>query len=171
MNVVDILLLLPLLYGCIQGFRHGVVSEIGSFLSIIIGIYVARFWAPDLSVLIVNWFDCQQQIAIVVAYIVAFIIGALGIRLLAYLISKLLDIVKIGWINKLIGAAFGTFKWLLILSLVLNLLSMINSYAPIIQTNTIQQSKLYRPIENTLKNTLPFLNFEKLQEVTHKLSE
>ncbi len=171
MNILDIVLIIPLAFGCIQGIRHGFVKEIGSFIAIVVGIYLARFWSESLSHAIVEWLDCTPQVALVVAYAVAFIIGALGIHLIAYLISKLLSLIKLNWINRIIGALFGTFKWLLILSVILNFLSMINSYAPLIQTRTIKESILYKPVENTIGNVLPFLDFEKFKEFSHNLSK
>lgn len=171
MNILDIILIIPLVFGCIQGLRHGLVKEIGSLLAIVFGIYLARFWSNSLSRAIETWIDCSSQLSLVIAYIAAFIIGVLGIHLLAYLLSKILDLVKVGWINKAIGAVFGTFKWLLILSFVLNIVGMINSFAPLIEKKTVQNSVLYKPIENTLSNVLPFLNIDKMKAFSHDLAK
>ena len=171
MNILDIVLIIPLVFGCIQGLRHGFVKEIGSLLAIVFGIYLARFWSDSLSRTIENWIDCSSQLSLVIAYIVAFFIGVLGIHLLAYLLSKILDLGKVGWINKIIGAVFGTFKWLLILSFVLNMVGMINSFAPLIEKKNVQNSVLYKPIENTMGNVLPFLDFNKIKAFSHDLSK
>ncbi len=171
MNILDIILIIPLAFGFIQGLRHGFFKEIGSFLAIIIGIYLARFWSESLSVIITEWFDCAKKISLVIAYAVAFIIGALGIHLIAYLLSKIFDLIKAGWINKIVGAIFGTFKWLLILSLILNFFSMINNFAPLVEKKAINESVLYKPIENTIGNVLPFLDFDKFKEFTRNLSK
>ena len=171
MNILDIIFIIPLAYGCIQGIRHGFVKEIGSFIAIIIGIYLARFWSESLSKIIIEWIDISPQVSLIIAYIIAFIIGTLGIHLLAYLLSKFLDLVKIAWINKTIGALFGTFKWILILSLILNIFSMINNFAPLIEKKVVNESVLYKPIENTISNVLPFLDFDKFKEFAHNLSK
>lgn len=171
MNILDIIFIIPLAYGCIQGIRHGFVKEIGSFIAIIFGIYLARFWSESLSKVIAEWIDVSPQVSLIIAYVITFIIGTLSIHLLAYLLSKILDLVKIGWVNKIIGALFGTFKWLLILSLILNIFSMINNFAPLVEKKVVNESILYKPIENTISNVLPFLDFDKFKEFSRNLSK
>ena len=41
MNYLDIIIVIPLLYGLIKGFSNGLVKEITGLLGLIIGVYVA----------------------------------------------------------------------------------------------------------------------------------
>ena len=40
MNFLDILILIPILYGAYKGFKHGFVIELFTLLAILVGIYV-----------------------------------------------------------------------------------------------------------------------------------
>lgn len=170
MNILDIIFVIPLVYGFVQGFRHGFVREIGSLIAIVFGIYLARYWAEGVSLLLVSWIDLSQKVALVVAYAITAILGTLAVHLIAYMLSKLLALIKLGIINKLIGAVFGAFKWLLVLSLVLNFIAMANNFAPIVENKAVKDSVLYKPIENVIPNVVPFLDWEQFKSFTKNLS-
>ena len=51
----------------------------------------------------------------------------------------------LSWLNRLVGAAFGVAMWALIVSLILNLITFIEPYYPIIKPEAKQQSQLYEP--------------------------
>jgi membrane protein required for colicin V production len=170
MNILDIVFIIPLVYGFVQGFRHGFVREIGSLVAIVFGIYLARYWAEGVSVLLISWIDLSQKVALIVAYALTAILGTLSVHLIAYMLSKLLAIIKLGIINKLIGAVFGTFKWLLVLSLILNFIAMANNFAPIIENKAVKDSVLYKPIENVIPNIVPFINWNQFKTFTRELS-
>ena len=160
MNTLDIVLVVPLAFGLIQGFRHGLVKEVGSLVGIVTGIYLARFWSDPVAHLIAKQFDWSLAICMTIAYALVFIAGALGIQFLAHILSKLLEVIKVGWLNRTIGSIFGLLKYVLILSVVLNLLSMLNSFQPFVQKKAVQESVLYRPIEQVMPTVIPFLNFD-----------
>ena len=160
MNTVDVILLIPLLYGLVMGLYRGVVKEVGSIVSVVVGIYVARYWATDFSAVLQKWFDCSETVALPLAYGLLFILCVVGVQTVAYLLSKLLQMVKLGWINRLLGGLFGTFKWVLILSVILNFIAMVSIFAPVLEKKSVQNSVLYRPIENVMGNVLPFIHFD-----------
>ena len=74
MNFLDIILLLLLVYGLIQGIRHGFVKELSSFIAIIISIYAAKFWSDDLAVIITSIVEIKDKIAVIISYIFIFIV-------------------------------------------------------------------------------------------------
>ena len=160
MNTLDIVLIVPIAFGLIQGFRHGLVKEVGSLMGIVIGIYLARFFSDDVAKLIMHQFGWSFSVCMTIAYAVVFIAGAVGVQLIAYVISKILDFIKVGWINKTIGSLFGALKFVLILSVVLNLFSMLNQFQPIVHKKAIDNSVLYQPIERIMPSLIPFLDFD-----------
>lgn len=159
MNIIDILLSLPLLYGLVQGFRHGLVREIGALIAVVIGIYVAHYFSPDLAKVLSAWVDATPQVARIVAYSIIFLATTAGVHFVAYLISKILDLVKLGTVNKCLGAFFGTVKWLLILSIILKIISMAGQYLPIYENSVVANSKLFKPVEMVIDYILPFIKF------------
>ena len=41
MNYLDIIIVIPLVYGMIKGFYNGLVKEITALLALVVGVYVA----------------------------------------------------------------------------------------------------------------------------------
>lgn len=164
-SYVDIILAIPLCWGVIQGVRHGLVKEIASLIAIIIGIYVARYWSVGVADFLTDITRWTPDICQIIAYILVFIMVALIIHLLAYMISKILSAIMLGWVNRLLGALFGVVKMLLILSLVLNIIALLDDYMPIKDNKAVKSSLLYKPIEQTIPNILPFLNWDKLGDM------
>ena len=41
MNYFDIALIIPIIYGMVQGFSRGIVKEVTSLVSLLIGVYIA----------------------------------------------------------------------------------------------------------------------------------
>lgn len=41
MNYIDIILLLPLLYGAYRGFSRGLIIEVATLLGLLLGVYIA----------------------------------------------------------------------------------------------------------------------------------
>ncbi len=165
MNTLDIVLIVPIAFGLIQGFRHGLVKEVGSLVGIVVGIYLARYFSDDVAKILVQQFGWSFSICMTIAYALVFIAGAVGIQLIAYVLSKILDFIKVGWLNKTIGSVFGALKFVLILSVILNLFSMLNAFQPIVQKKAVENSALYKPIESIMPSIMPFLDFDKFKDL------
>lgn len=151
---VDIVLLIPLVFALIKGFRKGLILEIASLVGLILGIYAAS----EFSHLINDWlkeeFDFDQNL---VAFGLTFAIVLIGVHFLGKLVEKLVKLVAMGWLNKLGGSAFSLIKWSAILSIVLLIFDKINSSYPIVDDEPLNNSFLYEPIKDFTPTILPFL--------------
>lgn len=166
MNYIDIIIAIILVFGMIQGLRHGLVKELASFIAVIIGIYVARYFSEPVARQLVEWTEWSQQICLTLAYALLFTGVALAIHTLSYVISKLLSAIMLGWINRLLGAIFSVVKWVLIISVILNILSFVDNLFPIKKQPTVQESKLYAPLESVIWRIMPhFDDFNLKQEI------
>lgn len=162
MNYIDIILTVLLAFGVVQGLRHGLVKELASVIAVIIGIYVARYWSDYMSRLLVEWTGWSMQICTPLAYVLVFIVVALIIHALSYIISKILSAVMLGWVNRILGAVFGFVKLVLIISVILNLLTLVDSVVSVKDRPGVKNSVLYDPLEAAVWNVLPFLKPEEL---------
>jgi membrane protein required for colicin V production len=160
MNYLDIILIIPLAYGLVQGLRKGLVKEIAGLLAVVLGIYLARYWSLPVSQTLVELTGWAINICTPLAYAVVFIAVSLSISTLSYMLSKIIGAIMLGWLNRLLGAAFGTIKMLLLLSVILNFVAIVDQFMPVKDKPIVQQSLLYSPIENTMSAVLPLLNFE-----------
>ena len=169
MNTLDILLLIPLAYGLINGFIKGFFKEIASLLGIILGIYAARIWALNVSDWLSTWLDYSEKVLVPVSYILIFLIVAIGLNVIAFMLEKLMKFASLGWVNKLAGAAFGLLKFALILSILLNAFTMLNSHVKLVEQKTLEESLFYSPVKNFTQH-LPFLSFDVVEKTVNQLN-
>ena len=160
MNYLDIILIIPLAYGLVQGLRKGLVKEIAGLLAVVLGIYLARYWSLPASQALGELTGWATNICTPLAYALVFIVVSLSISALSYMLSKIIGAIMLGWLNRLLGAAFGIIKMLLLLSVILNFVALMNQFMPIKDKPVVQQSLLYSPIEDVMGVVLPLLNFE-----------
>ena len=114
MNWLDIILLLPLLIGLVRGLMKGLITEIIAIAAVVLGFVGAKLWGQTFSAWIMTQFTWPQPVCDATAYALLFIGISLALNMIGRLISKLLSAISLGWMNKLLGAAFGTAKWALI---------------------------------------------------------
>ena len=120
MSWLDILILLPLLIGLVRGLMKGVIVEVSSIVAILLGFFGAKYWSAAFASWLMQQFDWSETVCIVVAYALLFAGIALGLNIVARLLSKLFQKIQLGWLNRLLGGIFGTAKWgIVIVALVL----------------------------------------------------
>ena len=119
MAVFDIILLVILLLAVIAGFYKGLVTQVVSLSSVIVGLLVASRFTPDLTQVAMNQFDSEEKVTYIICFIVIFLACALVMALIGFLITKVIKIATLGWLNRLLGAIFGLFAATLVLGLLL----------------------------------------------------
>lgn len=118
MNWLDVLLVMPLLFGLIRGLMRGLISEIIAIVVVILGVLGARFGAPAFSGWLLSQFAWPQSVCDVVAYILLFLAIAIVLAIVAKLLNKFMKAIHLGWANRLAGGLFGTAKYALIVLVV-----------------------------------------------------
>jgi len=145
MNIVDIILLAILAGFAIQGFVKGLIYEVASLAGLIIGIYASFHFSKSLGGYIVEYLDIPEKYSSAVAFILIFILVVILVHLIGKIIENFVDLVALGFINKLAGSVFGVLKAVVLLSL--GMLIMDHFNASWISSEKKEESLLYKPIE------------------------
>lgn len=146
MNYLDIIILLPIAYGLIRGLMLGFVKELTSIAGVIAGIIAAKIWAPIFATKIMTVLEAPDWLGQSLAYVLLFVGVALLFKVVARILQKFLRAISLGWLDKLAGGLFGGLKWLLVISVVLNLLIIPEQYVKIIKEEAKADSQLYQPV-------------------------
>lgn len=145
-NYLDIIILLPIIYGLVRGLMRGFVVECTAIIAIVLGIIAAKLWAPPFAVKILQVLEMPEGLAQSLAYVLLFVGVTLFCKAIARLVHRFLKAISLGWLDRLAGGLFGGLKWALILSVILNLLLIPEQYVQIIKDEAKQSSELYQPI-------------------------
>jgi len=148
LNWLDIILIIPLLYGLVMGAKRGFVKEAVMLVAIAMGVFVAKLFSSPASLFLQEHLGASPRVARPLSYFVVMVVFVGGMYVLAWMLTKILKAMKLGTANRIFGAVLGTLKWVLILSVVLNFFAVIDRYVPIKSKESVQNSKLYAPIES-----------------------
>jgi membrane protein required for colicin V production len=117
--LIDIIAFILLLLALYKGFQKGLVVALFSFLAFVIGLAAALKLSAVAASYIGNAVNISQRWLPVVAFLAVFIGVVLLIRLGAKLIEGALQVVMLGWLNRLGGIVFYLLIYLFIFSVLL----------------------------------------------------
>lgn len=143
MSWLDIVILLPLIIGLVRGLMKGFVTEIIAILAVVFGFLGAKLWGAQFSAWITTQFTWPQPVCDAVAYALLFLAITLALNVVGRLFSKLLKAINLGWINRLLGGAFGVMKWALIVLAVVFCVNKADEYFHFLKPELKAQSLLY----------------------------
>lgn len=114
MIVFDIIIFIILIFFSIKGFKNGLIVEIGSFVALIAGFFLTARFSYFIYNLLKDTYFLGSEFLPIISYILTFVIIVISIFFVAKLLTKIAQIIKINWLNKLIGFIFGFLKGILI---------------------------------------------------------
>jgi len=165
MNVLDIIFLVPLLWLGYRGFQKGFIIELSSLLALILGIYIAINFSGLTAGWLTKNFDVSQKYLTIISFVITFIVVVFGVFMIGKILEKFVDILLLGFVNKIAGGAFGVIKAAFLISVVLWIINSMDSGSYIIKQETRKGSTLYGPIESFAPTIIPKLSLDRLNEL------
>ena len=143
MNYFDVLVFIILIYGLLSGFFKGFIVEIAGVVALILGILGSFKFSNVLGDTIEVFIDWDSKTIQIVSFILLFIFIIYSISLLAKMITKTLNLIALGWLNKILGGFFGILKWAVVLSAFTLIISKVNEIITIFPDLNFEGSKSY----------------------------
>ena len=72
MNYFDLILLIPLIWGAIMGFRKGLILELASIAGLVLGIWGAIHFSSRLAPYLADLIDVSPNLLSLLSFIVTF---------------------------------------------------------------------------------------------------
>lgn len=154
---LDGLLVIPLLWLAYQGFTKGFIMEVTRLLALVAGIYLAARFAS----LLAEYLYKNTSLTNEFLPIIAFALILVGVMVLVYLFGKMLESVMkmaaLGWADKAAGAFLGVARGVLMISVLLLLLNRFSLLDSAKESEAVQKSFLFAPMEAFAPFLLPIL--------------
>lgn len=155
MNLIDVVILVPIIYAAWKGFKHGLIIEIFTLLALFVGLYAGIHFS-DLTA---NFLRTNLGMSSKYVPVIAFTITFLGIGAMVYFlgktIEKIIKVTQLTPINKLAGVFFSVLKYIYILSTLLILLESYDEKIGFFPPKMKKESLLYHPIMQVSKSSIP----------------
>ena len=141
--LIDIIFAVLLVIACIRGYQQGLVIALFSVIAFIIGLAAAL----KLSTVVAHYLEGSVNVSArwlpFISFLVVFLIVVLLVRLGGKMIEKSLQLVLLGWLNRLGGILFFAAFYIIIFSVFLFYAEKMH----LIQPSTIQSSQTYSFIQ------------------------
>jgi len=120
----DIAITIILGFFAFNGLRHGFIEEIGRLISLVCGFILASKF-HHIIIPHINPYIESETLQITLAYLVVFLITIIIISIIIKALQRFIELVFLGWLNRLLGLLLGLLKGFLIVSLLIFIISAI----------------------------------------------
>lgn len=147
-NYIDVIILLPLVYGAYKGFSQGLIIEMSTLFALVLGVFISLKYAVNVEFFLKDFIALPESYAYYIAFAVTFLLVIIVIHLLGKLLTRLIDMVSLGLFNKLFGILLGVLKAAIVVCVVLFLMNALDNRYDFISVKTKNESLLYKPFVN-----------------------
>jgi membrane protein required for colicin V production len=169
MNIIDIVILISLIIAAISGFMKGLVLSVASFVGFFLGILVSFRFAGSVQQILMDLTGSEGRYLYLVGFLICFVLVTIAVHLIGKAIEKVVEMVALGFLNRLTGAAFGVLRSLLVFSALIYALAYIDPDKRLITIDQQENSFFYQPLEKILPSALPFIRHH-LEEMDNAIT-
>ncbi len=157
METLDIIILVCFVPALITGLRKGLIEQLIGLASIFLGVWVAFKFSMMLSAWLQPHLNLDANVLNIIAFTILVIAVILGLAVLGKLLTKVLKLASLGWLNRLLGLLFALFKAAVIISLVIFAFDPLNAKLLIIKQETLDASVMYKALQGLSAKVFPYL--------------
>lgn len=161
-NLLDILILIPLLLWAYQGYKKGFVISLASLAALILGLYVALYFSDFTAGKLTEYFEIGENYLAIIAFVVTFVVVVIVVVVVGNVVQKFIDVLMLGFLNKAAGAVFGILKGALYLSILFFVLNYFGADDFLIKQKHRDDSTLYEPVESFAPFLYSWLHLDNL---------
>lgn len=146
-ELIDVFLALPLIYGLYKGLKNGLIIELASIVALIAGIYGVMHFSYIATDYLTERMSWDARSIKLTSFVITFLVIVIAVHLLGKLLTRLAQLTALGMLNTIAGGIFGVIKVALILGALLVFFERANSAIGMVESEILQNSYLYAPIK------------------------
>jgi membrane protein required for colicin V production len=157
MNWIDATIIIILILSAVMGFINGFVKEVASLAALILGIWGAIKFSTYTAERLYDYFDMTGRYVGIISFIITFMLIVVIIHFIGILAHKIVDAASLGFVNRLLGIAFGLIKSVLIMSVLFAVFGAIDAHKPFLPKDRIEESIFFNPISDIAPAIFPII--------------
>lgn len=155
MTAIDIIILVILAAGALMGFRKGFIKQLASLLGLVVGLLAARALYGQLAEKLCPTVTESLGVAQMLAFALIWLAVPLIFALVASLLTRAMEAISLGGVNRLLGLVLGTAKYGLFICLLAGLLEFLDTDNVLVSRQAKNQSRFYYPMVELVNRYLP----------------
>jgi|LZCG01.1.fsa_nt_gb membrane protein required for colicin V production len=160
MNILDIIIGVPIIWLAYRGFTKGFVVEVTTLIALVAGIYAAINFSYFTTDILQDYFTLENKYMSILSFAITFIVIVFLVVMIGRIIEKFIDLIALGFLDKLAGGLFGALKAALLISVILMILQSVDPGQHVISPKLKNGSILYGPVASVVPTILPMINLE-----------
>jgi membrane protein required for colicin V production len=157
MNTLDIVLLLLFIPGIIRGISKGFLEQAIALVGIVFSVWAAfKFLTPACD-LLRQYITIPDTILQVVAFLLILIVVSVVVLLLAKLLTKVVEMALLGWLNKALGLVSAILITAVVLGVLIILFDTVNGQFNLVKSDILETSVVYNLLKDFGYFIFPFL--------------
>ena len=109
MNILDIIIIAAIVFFLIRGIFRGIIREIGSLAGVVLGIWLANIYHPQLAELLRNFIPPGNYLPLI-SFALIFLVVLVLCNLLGWVFKKFFQKIFLGWLDRILGACLALLK-------------------------------------------------------------
>ncbi len=146
MNFLDFLIFAFVGIFIIQGYRKGFIISLATFIALILGIYLAVNFSNFLDGILLKNLKPSRTWLPILSFTLTFLIVVTGVFVVAKLMEKVVNVVGMGFLNCLAGAILGFIKGVVLASILLFIITSVDTGEKWIQKEDKTASFIYHHV-------------------------
>ena len=142
----------------IRGYKRGFLSQLAGLVGMVAGLLIARALYISTGEYLAVKVGTSVMLGQVLAFFMIWIAVPMILSLIANLLTKALRVICLDFINRLLGAVLGGMKYLLLLSLLLQLVAFVDPKGEVIPKEIMEESEMYDMVESFSGIFIPVLD-------------
>lgn len=155
MEIIDLIILIPLIYGGYKGFRKGFVMELFTILALLIGLYAAFHFSDKITDIIVGKTHEKPGYLPAISFLLLFLAVGAMIYFGGKALEQVLKIAQLSLLNKGIGALIGILKWGYLVGCIFVFIQSLDTEEKFITQKNKANAILYPAVTGLVSYTIP----------------
>jgi len=163
MSSIDVVIVIILLWGAINGFIKGFVIQSLTLVALVLGVWAGSTYYEVIGNHLSHWFSVNPKLMQIISFTIIFISILIAMHYISMLLTNILGKSIIGRLNRIGGIIFGIAKMACIISILIVIIQKFDHKKLIISQEETSKSKLFDPVSRIAPAIFPHLHLEELK--------
>jgi len=157
MATLDIILLLCFLPGIIRGLSKGFLEQALALAGVVLSVWAAFHFSNLVCSWLKPYLEISETLLSVVSFALILIVTSLAALLVGKLLTKLVELALLGWLDKTLGLVFALAVNALVIGVVIILFDTLNVKFGLVKPEVLDGSVVYTGLKDLSYLVFPYL--------------
>ena len=157
MATLDIILLICFIPGIIRGLSKGFLEQALALAGVVLSVWAAFRFSGLVCTWLKPYADLSETTLNVVSFALILIVMSLLVLLVAKLLTKVVEMAMLGWVDKILGLVFALVVNALVIGVFIILFDTINLKFNLVKPEVLDGSIVYTTLRDVCYFVFPYL--------------